>query len=437
MEEVIFEPMDYDGEPSFVDPDIDTYELARDLFEEWISVPTKRNLAKAADMAEYFSQLEAHDMDVRKASEEIIELHATKITAHSIQVEEPVGVLVVEGMCHLEDAQVQHVFTINTADSAVSFLTGEELNRIPLQEPQLLLQTPKQLYRMTKKDNLCCVRTQYPPLKPFVDLHWGCCVYVLAHEQWYRIYTEEAVKDSPEINKRLKHLNSPYHFTITTSDPRPLRNERIVTFVSGNQKKLREYTSICRQFGKGYYPTVSLDIGEIQGTPREIVAQKAREAYDLVGSPILVEDVSLCIAAFGGAPGPYVKSWLKTLGPQNFNSLIHTMRDRRAVSEVMYCYYAGHESTIEFFVSTLKGILKPKKKFKLNELEDGFNGFFVPEGYDRPIDKLSYPQQLNTGFRSVALREFFRSQVTSYNRYLNKFEPHVMSLIRKKNFEVT
>ena len=53
---------------------------------------------------------------------------------------------------------------------------------------------------------------------------------------------------------------------------------------------------------------------EIQGEPEEIAIKKVELAVELVDTPVLIEDVSLCFDALQGLPGPYIKSFLKKLG---------------------------------------------------------------------------------------------------------------------------
>ena len=45
---------------------------------------------------------------------------------------------------------------------------------------------------------------------------------------------------------------------------------------------------------------------EIQGEPEEIAVEKAKHAYNLVKSPLVVEDTSLGFTALNGLPGPYM-----------------------------------------------------------------------------------------------------------------------------------
>ena len=59
-----------------------------------------------------------------------------------------------------------------------------------------------------------------------------------------------------------------------------------------------------------------IDLPEYQGEPDDIARQKCEEATKHVSGPVLIEDTSLCFNALGGLPGPYIKWFLKNLGPE-------------------------------------------------------------------------------------------------------------------------
>jgi len=430
--EPTFSPIDSDGMAFGEDFEIDVYSLAVDIFDDWISRPTRQNLTRAREFAPFIEMLEqTQGIHVETVSHDIIDLTATKIHPHSIEVLEPVGVIPVDGMCYLDDVQASCVMRVSTPTAEVSLMVGDAVHAVPLQDTQLLLKSRNMLYRLTKEDGTSGLKTRYPPVKPFVDLDWNTPVLMVSGKQWYNINIENAIKDSPGIQSRLKSLNSPFMFTITSLPPRPLRDPNLTIFVTSNPQKKKEYDSIAAAFGRGYYPTVSLDLIETQGTAKEIVLRKAQQAYELLEVPVLVEDVSLYIPAFGNAPGPYVKSWMHGLTPQQLNKILQNTSSRRARTEVIYCYYAGAEGSERYFISTLHGTLQPRTIVK-SASTWGFNGWFIPDGYIKPIDCLTYAQQLNTGYRSNALKQFFASPESARNRFLRRYEPSVIAAKRKK-----
>lgn len=74
---------------------------------------------------------------------------------------------------------------------------------------------------------------------------------------------------------------------------------RPITFITGNQKKA-DY--LARYLG---FPVEhqKIDLDELQSLDlREIVEHKVKQAYEIVQSPVLVEDVSLEFSALGRIP---------------------------------------------------------------------------------------------------------------------------------------
>lgn len=76
-------------------------------------------------------------------------------------------------------------------------------------------------------------------------------------------------------------------------------------FITGNADKaayLAQHLGITLDHQK-------VDLDEIQSTSlEEIVEHKVRQAYDLVGKPVLVEDVALGFDALNGLPGHSLSS---------------------------------------------------------------------------------------------------------------------------------
>ena len=59
-----------------------------------------------------------------------------------------------------------------------------------------------------------------------------------------------------------------------------------------------------------------IDLPEFQGEPDEICVAKCEEAVKHINGPVIIEDTCLGFNALGGMPGPYIKWFLKPLGPE-------------------------------------------------------------------------------------------------------------------------
>ena len=67
---------------------------------------------------------------------------------------------------------------------------------------------------------------------------------------------------------------------------------------------------------------------DVQGEPEDIAKDKAALAAKQLGKAVVVEDTSLCFNALGGLPGPYIKWFLKNLGPHGLPKLLAAFDDK-------------------------------------------------------------------------------------------------------------
>ena len=59
-------------------------------------------------------------------------------------------------------------------------------------------------------------------------------------------------------------------------------------------------------------------VPELQGSIEEVAKEKCKTAFKLLNQPVITEDTCLIFDAFGhdSLPGPYIKWFLKSLGPE-------------------------------------------------------------------------------------------------------------------------
>ena len=145
-------------------------------------------------------------------------------------------------------------------------------------------------------------------------------------------------------------------------------------FITGNQNKaeyLAKSLGIALEHQK-------LDLDEIQSSdPFVIIEHKARQAYKLIGKPVLVEDVSLVFNALNGLPGPFIKFFVEAeSGLENLCRMLDGFEDRTAVGSVLYGYFDGKELMI--IPGGLKGAIAKTPRGKGGF---GWDKIFEPEGY--------------------------------------------------------
>jgi inosine triphosphate pyrophosphatase len=151
-------------------------------------------------------------------------------------------------------------------------------------------------------------------------------------------------------------------------------------FITGNTNKaayLTRYLGVALEHQK-------LDLEEIQSLDlAEVVTHKAKQAYDMVKKPVLVEDVSLEFHALGRLPGTFIKFFVDEVPFESICKMLDGL-DRAACARCTFAYYDGKEMTL--FESSLDGTI--------SDVPRGNNGYgwdkiFVPEGYSLTRAELS------------------------------------------------
>lgn len=146
-----------------------------------------------------------------------------------------------------------------------------------------------------------------------------------------------------------------------------------VTFITGNQRKadyLAKYLDVDIAHQK-------VELEEIQSLDLcEVVAYKARRAYEVVGSPVLVEDVSLEFCALGRLPGTFIKFFIEETPLDTICRMLDGL-SREAIARCVYGYYDG--TAMQFFEGSLMGTIA---ETPAGEGGYGWDMIFIPEGYD-------------------------------------------------------
>lgn len=151
-------------------------------------------------------------------------------------------------------------------------------------------------------------------------------------------------------------------------------------------------------------PHQKVDLEEIQAPVRDIVAYKAKKAYEIIGAAVLVEDVSLECVALGGMPGPYVKWFLDSAGPEAICRMLDGFADKSATARCVWAYYDGTELTY------IEGV----QDGHISQSPRGNGGFgwdvlFVPNGQQLTRSEMSpdvYQQHYTESKNFAGVRAF-------------------------------
>jgi non-canonical purine NTP pyrophosphatase (RdgB/HAM1 family) len=171
-----------------------------------------------------------------------------------------------------------------------------------------------------------------------------------------------------------------------------------ITFITGNQNKAN-----ILQRGLGLpVKHHKLDLEEIQSLDlREVAEHKAREAYDILGEPVLIEDASLTFTAMGRLPGTFVKWFIEELSIPGLAKLAQSLPSQEAVGRVLYAYCDGE--SVQFFEGTMKGRIAPEPR---GDNGFGFDGIFINDGYDLTRAEMTQEEYDATSYRTEAMGKF-------------------------------
>lgn len=167
-------------------------------------------------------------------------------------------------------------------------------------------------------------------------------------------------------------------------------------FATTNEGKLKEARKILKVEVEG----TPLEIEEIQSTDIEKIAiDKAQKYFEELKKPIFVEDVGFEIQALKNLPGPYISTFLKTVGNEGILDMIKGKSDRVAVAKTAVVYI--DESRYEVFVGEVKGMISEEVKGE----GFGFDPIFIPKGEKRTFGELSLEEKNKYSMRAIALKK--------------------------------
>lgn len=171
-----------------------------------------------------------------------------------------------------------------------------------------------------------------------------------------------------------------------------------IYLVTGNPKKLKEWQGIVPSDIQ--LETLDVDLPEIQSDdPQEIVVDKVKRAYEYVGKPVVVEDVSASLEKLGGLPGPFVKFFVKRLGAGALYELAGGEGERATIS-CSIAYYDGHE------VITVRGDIHGTIVAPRGRDMPSFDMTFAPDGETETFAEMTPEKKNSLSHRKKAIELF-------------------------------
>ena len=168
-------------------------------------------------------------------------------------------------------------------------------------------------------------------------------------------------------------------------------------FATGNKNKLREFNQILGL----ELAQIDLDLLEPQGVEaEEVVREKAHDAYEKAGKPVLVEDTGLEFSAWNGLPGALIKWFLDSVGNEGILKMLDGEKDRQGKAKTAVGFYDGKKSHI--FVGEVEGEIPTEIR--------GVSGFgwdpiFIPDGHQKSFAEMESYEKNEVSMRKLALEK--------------------------------
>lgn len=180
-----------------------------------------------------------------------------------------------------------------------------------------------------------------------------------------------------------------------------------VTFITGNDNKARV---LEKYLG---YPVSrqKMELDEIQSLDLEnIIKHKVRQAFDIVQSPVLVEDVGLVIEDMGRMPGPFIKWFVDELGLEKICRMVDGLASRKAKAQIAFGYYDGRAARI--FNGEVEGRISNNPR---GDDSFGWNPIFIPEGATKTYAEMDGDETLRFSLRTTTV-------FPEIKKFLNKLD---------------
>ena len=155
----------------------------------------------------------------------------------------------------------------------------------------------------------------------------------------------------------------------------------MLTFITGNLNKVRE----CERILGARLDHEALELEEIQAVDlMPVVEHKARNAYTVLGRPVLVEDTGLAFDAWNGLPGALIKWFLTSVGVEGVCRMLQAEAKRGATASTLLGYCDGGD--VQTFVGTVVGSIPDHPR---GTSGFGWDPIFQPRGSDLTFAELA------------------------------------------------
>ena len=169
-----------------------------------------------------------------------------------------------------------------------------------------------------------------------------------------------------------------------------------IYFITGNNGKVANLQNKLGKYGIKVKQE-KLELYEVQADDVESVSiNKAKQAFDKLKKPVVVDDSGFFIDCLNGFPGVYTKYALGTLGVDGIMDIMKDKENRNCCFQSVATFIDSNGNPHVF-----KGVLE-KGRISDNiddiEREEAWSDLwriFIPSGYDKTLSQLSLEEREN------------------------------------------
>ena len=169
-------------------------------------------------------------------------------------------------------------------------------------------------------------------------------------------------------------------------------------FVTSNEGKAQEARAILEM----PIEIRKADLIEIQSLDlEEIVRDKVKKAFELVGERVIVDDVGFFLEAWNGFPGPFVKYISNAVGEGGILKMLDDEENRSVVVRAAIGFHDGKE--VHTFVGEVKGLVALEAR---GDNGFGWDSIFIPEFSDKTYAQMTIEEKSGISHRRAVLEKF-------------------------------
>lgn len=180
-------------------------------------------------------------------------------------------------------------------------------------------------------------------------------------------------------------------------------NKKTVYYVTGNPSKFKLFAQFIPPHSTIELKQFAANLFEEQiEDQQEIALSKAKQAWNMLKKPLIVDEVGVYFHKYNNFPGAFTKFVYKGLG---FEGIYKLMDDGDAMSIELIMVLAQEDSDFKVFKTRVSGIFK-KPLVSTHDTHAPFDMVFVPAGCDKSYLELEKFPELyeKVYFRSLAMK---------------------------------